>query len=570
MEGLSVSSQSANESTVQVEAGLQDGGGASLWSPYCNEDLMRGGEELCFEELRAERYNQQKRKEMEEKMRHLKEQQEQLSQELEEKKKLLLRKSQQISNVDQPAAAPFRILDESGSVESAGKSALSSDELPDDVFLRPDEKGLCVRVQFPTRPDQNQQQNQPPELSGSNSSPLEQNQEQNQDSWSRGTEGSRFLAVDPCDPEVRRRLLEHFDITSSPNLHPEQRPLPAVEECSILDLGIILDSGSDSLTVAELQCVAFLRDESSVRSALCCLTDFSLEVETSRCSFILTQRPCFPQTGCSGHVSPRRAAAAMFSPDGLQRPCFPQTGCSSCSEVKDDPSKLRGDTFFIRSRLLDRGSVSIFRAAAENQSVFIKASLPGSAGPSWAHPPPTGHVERCSAPWDFYLFTRLKENSPSADRPALISCFLFEDGCITVYRLPGDLQLTVLADCGLDPVCVGVKAVRLLELVLQLHRRSLLHAGLRPGILASCGTVATRDWLFPLDWSSSLDLDLQKEVRTVQQIPSAQAYLRLGLLQPADPPHTVDLVGVAETIYFLLTNSEMKPEKHGSSWTVEL
>ncbi|XP_043963014.1 mitotic checkpoint serine/threonine-protein kinase BUB1 beta isoform X3 [Gambusia affinis] len=416
MEGLSVSSQSANESTVQVEAGLQDGGGASLWSPYCNEDLMRGGEELCFEELRAERYNQQKQKEMEEKMRHLKEQQEQLSQELEEKKRLLLRKSQQISNVDQPAAALFRILDESGSVESAGKSAPSSDELPDDVFLRPDEKGLCVRVQFPTRPDQNQQQNQPP-------------------------------AVDPCDPEVRRRLLERFDITSSPNLHPEQRPLPAVEECSILDLG--------------------------------------------------------------------------------------------------------GDTFFIRSRLLDRGSVSIFRAAAENQSVFIK-------------------VERCSAPWDFYLFTRLKENSPSADRPALISCFLFEDGCITVYRLPGDLQLTVLADCGLDPVCVGVKAVRLLELVLQLHRRSLLHAGLRPGILASCGTVATRDWLFPLDWSSSLDLDLQKEVRTVQQIPSAQAYLRLGLLQPADPPHTVDLVGVAETIYFLLTNSEMKPEKHGSSWTVEL
>ncbi|XP_032403566.1 trichohyalin-like [Xiphophorus hellerii] len=125
MEGLSVSSQSANQSMVQVnvEVGLQDGGGASQWSTYCKEDLMRGGEELSFEGLRAERYNQQKDKEREEKMRYLKQQKEELSQELEEKS-LLLKKSQ--------------------------------------VFLRPDEKGLCVRVQFPTKPNQNQEQNRPP------------------------------------------------------------------------------------------------------------------------------------------------------------------------------------------------------------------------------------------------------------------------------------------------------------------------------------------------------------------------------------------------------------------------
>uniref|UniRef100_A0A096MGA4 Protein kinase domain-containing protein n=2 Tax=Poecilia TaxID=8080 RepID=A0A096MGA4_POEFO len=126
-----------------------------------------------------------------------------------------------------------------------------------------------------------------------------------------------------------------------------------------------------------------------------------------------------------------------------------------------------------------------------------------------------------------------------------------------------------VADCGPDLARVGVTAVRLLELVLQLHGCSLLHAGLQPGVLASCGAAANQDWLFPLDWSSSLDLDLQKDVRSVQQIPSAQGYIRLGLLQPADPPHTVDLVGVAETIYFLLTNSEMKPERHGSSWTLK-
>ncbi|KAM4712773.1 mitotic checkpoint serine/threonine-protein kinase BUB1 beta [Anableps anableps] len=486
--GPSVCYQSAHPDMMQANIGaeLQDEGGADQCSPYCKEELMRGGEELCFEELRAERYNLQKQKEMEEKMRHLKEQQEQLSQELEEKKRLLLlKKTQQINDLDQPpAAAPFKILDESlpGSEEPAGSSEPSSNELPDDVFLRPDEMGLCVRVQLPPWPGQNHQ-NQPTgqpgrtsedlrteqdsdsqkpvskprdklspiqetsveagsltslgETSGGTSSPLDQNQEQIAQSPS--------PTVDPCDPEVRRQLLDLCDITSSPDFHSELRPLPAVEENSLLDLG--------------------------------------------------------------------------------------------------------GDMFFIGSRYLDRGSFSLFKGAAENGSILIK-------------------VDRCSAPWDFYLFTRLRESSPTADRAPVISCFLFVDGCITVYAPPADHLLMDLSDCGADELCVGVKAVRLLELVLQLHSCSLLHAGLQPSILTSC-LRGFQDWLFPVDWSCSLDLGLQKDVTSVQQLPSAQTYISLGLLEPTDPPHTVDLVGVAETVYFLLTNNKLVPVKDGSSWTAE-
>ncbi|KAK5622765.1 hypothetical protein CRENBAI_025124 [Crenichthys baileyi] len=468
-------SPSAHQSKMQatIGAGLHCEGVANQWSPYCKDELMSGGEELSFEELRAERYNQNKQKEIEEKMRHLEEQKEQLSQELEKKRLLLLKKSQEVSDSNPPpAAVPFKILDESqcGSEEPAGNSEPSSNELQDDVFLCPGEKGLCMKVQLPPRPGESRQHTQPTGQPGPTSEDLRTEQDSDpgavcqktvskpkknlspiqETSMEAGslTSLGELSAVDPCDPEVHRQLLKLCDITSSQDLHSEQRPLPAVEEDSLLDLG--------------------------------------------------------------------------------------------------------GDIFFIHTRYLDRGSFSLFKgfkATAENECFYMK-------------------VDSCSVPWDFHLFNRLKKDSPSADRIPLISCFLFVDGCITIYTPPANHLFTDLADSSPDELCVGIKAISLLQLVLQLHSCSLLHAGLQPSILASCHR-GLQDWLFPVDWSSSLDLVLQKDLTSVQQLLSAQTYISLGLLQPTDPPYTVDLVGVAETVYFLLTNDKMIPVKDGRGWTVE-
>ncbi|XP_044024107.1 mitotic checkpoint serine/threonine-protein kinase BUB1 beta isoform X2 [Siniperca chuatsi] len=538
------SESSSAQTHLSRGAGLQEEGEAVQRSAYCKELLMRGGTEFSFEELRAEGFNQRKQQELDEKLRRVTEVKEQLSLELEEKQRLLrdalIRTPQVVpegsaspisDSAGPPAATSFQIYDESRSAAArpAGRSSeTSADELQDDVFLRPDERGLCLKVQYPapgfvgaselsqtedaiqsglqnktlssapqdyrssadrqggtTEDLQAPVESRPPTasqkpvpktrkelspiqetsveansltslggLSAGNSSPLQEDQEgQDQDQIDHVPSPAAGGAVDPCDPDRRRRLLDLSEVTSSPDVHSSPRPLPAVEEHSCLQLG--------------------------------------------------------------------------------------------------------GKAFHIYSRVLDGGSFSVYKGTTEDGYVVIKVNLL------------IDPVDSCSVPWDFHQFQRLK-NSSTADSLPRISCFLFLDGCIIVYTAPADHLFTELTECVPSEPSVGQKAVGLLQLVLQLHSCRLLHAALQPGVLTCCHRgFLSPDWVFPVDWSSSVDLDLQQDVTTVQQVPSAQIYVSLGLLEPTAPPQLVDLVGVAETVHLLLTNSRMVVVKDDGGWTAE-
>ncbi|KAF6736621.1 hypothetical protein FQA47_019763 [Oryzias melastigma] len=335
-------------------------------SEYCKDLLMRGQEEMSVEELRAEKYFELKKKKMQEKLLHLKEEEEQLRQEL-EKKRLQLNNR----NSSEPAASESFVINESAAENPAGKSEASSSKRPNDLVLKADGQGLCLKIQCPGLPvDLKKSEPLTTSKPRENLSPIEEISVESLPSGGCSpldhatqvdTNSNHLFAVNPCDADVRRRLLENSDIFSSPNFHSQRGSRPVVTERSFLHLG--------------------------------------------------------------------------------------------------------GAVFEIYSTLVDGDGFSVFEASTEDNMVLIK-------------------VDSCSTPWDFYQFGRLRSSSAGIGLP-LISCFLFDDGCISVYTPPQGHTFTKLTKSAPDELLVGYQAIGLLQLLLQL---ALLQA-------AACGAAAQRSHL---------------------------------------------------------------------------
>ncbi|XDV41100.1 hypothetical protein PO909_010023 [Leuciscus waleckii] len=175
-------------------------------------------------------------------------------------------------------------------------------------------------------------------------------------------------------------------------------------------------------------------------------------------------------------------------------------------------------------------------------------------------------LDSSSVPWDFFISSQLRArlSHDQQDHLVQISCYVFENGCMTLWRIPHGETIEDLLAEPIARSSVSRLVLLLLELVKQFHSCQVVHGGLKPETLYSYHSGITA-----VDFSNAVDLQLQSDVKTAQDLPSAQEYIQQGLLSASASPYQVDLIGLAEIVHILLFNRPMKVTQENSAWSVD-
>ncbi|KAK6479167.1 mitotic checkpoint serine/threonine-protein kinase BUB1 beta-like [Huso huso] len=177
-----------------------------------------------------------------------------------------------------------------------------------------------------------------------------------------------------------------------------------------------------------------------------------------------------------------------------------------------------------------------------------------------------------SLPWDFYINSQLRERLGANSEKYFsdqCSCHLYEEGCVTLnQRLNPHTLQDVLQAKRLSQSFAAFLTVSLLELVEQMHSAQLVHGDIRPEtlLLGDCFFIEEGSALKTVDFSHSLDLDLQPGVQSVSGFRTAQAFMGQEILSECTSPYQVDLLGIADTVYRILKGRNMQVIKEDSEW----
>ncbi|XP_055729213.1 mitotic checkpoint serine/threonine-protein kinase BUB1 beta-like isoform X1 [Salvelinus fontinalis] len=568
------------------ESALEEGGGGvKEQSMYLKELLLNGAVELSIEELRAEHYFARKRQEIEETIQQQNQAKERLRQQIDEKQRLLqLQQSQQRSQqivtgtesmqiterrsgtvlpTSQQNGMAFQIFDEgsqSGSAHGSGNPIpREKDMFPDDVFLPAGDRGLCFKTPYPfpggsiPRSARTQLYKNFPErteslneevVSGHKNKTLCSSPEDTQDFVK-----AAKMASSPYHAMGQRAVLPNAGIlTKEPGINPQldsdgRKKLSPIQEASLEAWGSMASgptSASSMCTNSGGKAVHQLGrlEESHAEPHLDAID------QNSPCIQPVIEDPC----------SVRVRQQLLDQVDLSSFPNFYSEDGPLPMAEEDDVLILGNDTFATYSKM-DYENFSIY-AGQGGGDVAIK-------------------LDRTAVPWDFYIGSKLRERL-ARDSQAPVHdagrCFLFQDGCVTVHKAPQQSTLREVAEESFEEIVASL-AMQTVELVRLMHSCHLIHGALSPDTL-----VMNRPYDEPmgeigaavaLDFSCSVDLELQPEVTAAHSLPAAQNFITQGLLAPSASPYQVDLLGIAETVHTLLKKRTMRLVKEYSVWTLE-
>ncbi|XP_057209770.1 mitotic checkpoint serine/threonine-protein kinase BUB1 beta isoform X2 [Triplophysa rosa] len=182
-------------------------------------------------------------------------------------------------------------------------------------------------------------------------------------------------------------------------------------------------------------------------------------------------------------------------------------------------------------------------------------------------------VESSSVPWDFFISSKIRsslsthhddDDDDDDDDDVHVSCYLYDNGCLTLWRVPHGVTVEDLLAEPVARADLPHLVIRLLDMVKRLHSCQIVHGGLKPETLYFYHSAMTA-----LDFSASVDLQMQTDVRTAQVLSSSQDYITQGLLTPSASPYQVDLMGVAEITHMLVLNRPLKVSRGNQGWSLD-
>ncbi|KAJ3606545.1 hypothetical protein NHX12_026066 [Muraenolepis orangiensis] len=501
-------------------------------SMYCKEQLTNGVEEFCFEELRSQRYALFQRHEVKEKIRRLHDLGEKLEREVEEKQRLLLLRRSQTTAMDKvdeggpdeirnwPAAEPFHICSDSSSPTPNGAGRPRLNPKYNDVFQRPGETGPSIKIQLPC----------PGGAVASENSHAVKGTWAGRLSLTEAVVGGVQNKTLCCSPDNTRDFAGSAHLVSTPCASRAPSSGPGHQGSVSQEQG---GSANKLSPIEEASLEAFSCLSHAVHSS----TDDSHNPETDKGPL--------PKDPCSADTRKRLLDQAKVS----SFPGFHTVGTPLPDMDQDTRLSLGSEVVFLHTKVQEEDGFRVFSGLSQGNHVVLK-------------------VERSVLPWDFYVVSQLRKRlSPNSGRLPHVRCFLFLDGCVTLYTLPQHQRLSEWAGLSLEG---GVASVvqSLLLMMRTFHSCSLLLGALRTdSLLLTHGD--SDDSLLCVDLRHSLDLDLQTDLTSASRVPAALGYIRQGVLKTTDSPYQVDLVCLAEEVHLLLTKRKMVLVEVEDGWMVE-